>query len=327
MSDTTTPDLTNPDVFQAELNKIETDNGATEANLEGEGQSSNDTTPAPVSDDTINPGNDTIAASDEDDDIIVTDKGKMVPYSAFKKKVASNQEANDRALQAETKLDLLVRTLEAKAQREAEPTKAAVTEPEMTNPYDINVQPVEYLAREVEIGKAENKALRDQFTNSQKQTQQQTTVQNMFASADADIANAVKSGAIPDADARSVYLLQTKAKEFGLFYPQQQAQEAVRNFSLSLIGAAKDRGVSIAQHVKDLSDIAGYQPKTTTPVTKTTQARDVDVLGKNKAKSSTLNSTTSAELNGSPNTIKAALNKNGRGTNEDAFNRMLAQLQ
>jgi len=317
------PDLTDSSIFEAELAKLEANDEPEDTADEVAKPTEDEEQEAPIQE------QDTVAAQDDEDPI--PNERNLVPYSALKQKTAKIHAAEARALQAETKLEMLIKALEAKNGRETEITsKTDISLPDMTNPYDINVQPVEYLAREVEIAKEETKAIKAVYAQDKKITNEQRQIQNIFAQADADIASAVKSGSIPDADARAAYVLQSKAKEFSMFAEnQEQTQEMVRNYSIALAARAKSQGKSIADAVKEISETMGYQPKAKEVIAKPNgQTRDIDAIAKNKAKSSSLSATGgNATLNGTPTTIKAALNKNGKGTNDEEFYRMLDGLK
>lgn len=324
MSEQQTVDLTNPQTFEAELAKLETEGDAEQVMEE---TAVDDSTAAKDED----------AAPEEqvtetEEAVVVTDKGKMVPYSRVKEMAQKNQEERDARIKSDERLAMLMDAVQSKQQREVAPQQeqaAAKPSVDLTNPYDINVQPVEYLARDNEIKDARIKALENKYESDKEEAVRQNKIQSMFAKADKEVEEAALGGEISDAKERREYVLNSAKEMFKLFSQgsEERHRDMVRNFALSTIDNAKDLGITTAEMIKRLSDTFGYQPKAKaeTPSPKTT--RNIDTIQANKGKSATLSSSASTELNGAPAGIKSALNKNGRGTNEEAFYKMMKQLE
>lgn len=313
-------DLTNPEQFQQAL--------AQAAELDAAGDTAepeivDDVAPEePASEDAPTESEDQV--DDVTEDVVVTDKGRMIPHSRVKEISAKAQEYNERAIRAETQLRTILDAMNAKEERERSPQRQ---EAEITqNPYDKDTQPVEYLEMENKILAQEMRAIREEIQREKQQQSTMTQAQQMLASAGLELNRAEAEGIIPDANERAKYLIDAKALEISLFARnEEEFTQALDNYKLALIGAAKKQGKSIAEVTKALSDGMGYVPKA--KAAPAIPPRTVSAIANNKAKSASVGNGASAQLNGSPTSIDAVMNKDGRGVSAAEFHKMLKNLQ
>jgi len=312
-------DLTNPEQFQQAL--------AQAAELDEAGDTGEaEVVDAPVEE--IAPEETPTESEEADDgieDVVVTDKGKMVPYSRIKDMAAKLQSERDGRIQSDTQLRTFLDAMNAKEERERAPQRQEAAK-QITNPFDKDTQPVEYLEMENKILAEEMKAIRQEMQREKQQQSTMTQAQQMLASAGAELNAAEANGIIPDANDRAKYLIDAKAAEISLFARnEQEFTQALDNDKLALIGAAKKQGKSIAEITKVLSDTMGYAPKA--KAAPAIPPRTVSAIANNKAKSASVGNGASAQLNGSPTSIDAVMNKNGRGVSSADFHKMLKNLQ
>lgn len=314
-------DLTNPEQFQQALAQAAELDAAGDT---GEAEVVDDVAPEESTPEEL-PTESEDQADDVIDDVVVTEKGKMIPHSRVKEISAKAQEANERAIRAETQLRTILDAMNAKEERERAPQRQEAIE-QITNPYDKDTQPVEYLEMENKILAQEMKAIRQEIQRERQQQSTMTQAQQMLASAGAELNQAEAAGIIPDANERAKYLIDAKAAEISLFARNEaEFTQALDNYKLALIGAAKKQGKSIAEVTKVLSDSLGYVPKA--KAAPAIPPRTVSAIASNKAKSASVGNGASAQLNGAPTSIDAVMNKNGRGVSAADFHKMLKNLQ
>jgi hypothetical protein len=264
-------------------------------------------------------------ADDGIEDVVVTDKGRMIPHSRVKEISLKAQEANNRAIVAETQLRTILDAMNAKEERERAPQQQQQQKLE-ANPYDKDSQPVEFLEYETHLLRQEIQAERAERQRERQQQSTMTQAQQMLASAGAELNAAEANGIIPDANDRAKYLIDAKAAEISLFARnEEEFTQALDNYKLALIGAAKRQGKSVAELTKHLSDTMGYAPKA--KAAPAIPPRTVSAIANNKPKSASVGNGASAQLNGSPKNIDAVMNKNGRGVNAAEFHKMMQNLQ
>jgi hypothetical protein len=314
-------DLTNPEQFQQALAE------AAELDVAGDagGESADDSAPTEEVTEEAAPVEEAVDDSADDVDVVTTDKGKMIPYGRAKEMTTRAQEANDRAIRAETQLRTILDAMNAKEERERAPAKQEVEF--RINPYDKDTQPVEFLEEETRQLRAEIQAERAERQRDRQQQSTMTQAQQMLASAGADLNKAEAEGVIPDANDRARYLIDAKAAEISLFARnEQEFTQALDNYKLALIGAAHKQGKSVAEVTKVLSDSMGYALKAKAAAS-ATPPRTISAIAANKAKSASVSNGAGAQLNGAPTNIDAVMNKNGRGVNPAEFHKMLKNLQ
>jgi len=323
-------DLTNPEIFQQELEKAaqmeETQEQAQESEAAEtvEQETTEEVQEETAEEQTSEETEGESAEGDEEPEVQVTEKGKMVPYGALKAKTQAAQEANERAIQAETQLSMIMQALQAKQERESAPVKQEATN--LKNDYDPDIQPVEYLRREIEIRDAKMATFERELQGIKTGTAKQTQIQQVVSVVAQDLQKAVATGEDPHAKEAYDYLHHAKSREFSMIASNEaELGQMLDNYFMSFANTAIQGKKSPAKMYRQLADSLGYKPagKQTTTAPK----RDVAAIERNKGKSTSLNAgTASAELNGAPKDIKFAMNKNGKGTNEVLFQKLLQSI-
>lgn len=310
-------DVTNPEQFQQALAEAaELDMGG------GEGAVEEVVEELPAAEEVAETA--TEESDDAIDDVVVTDRGKMIPYGRIKDMAAKLQAERDARIQSDTQLRTILDAMTAKEERERAPRQQQEIE-RIENPYDKDTQPVEYLEMENKILAQEMKAIRQEMQREKQQQSTMTQAQQMLASADAELNKAAADGVLPDANDRAAYVINAKAAEISLFARnEQEFTEAMNNYKLAVIGAAKKQGKSVAEITKVLSDSMGYAPKA--KAAPTTPPRNVSAIAANKAKSASVSGSAPTQLNGAGSSIDAVMNKNGRGVNAAEFHKMMKNL-
>lgn len=228
--------------------------------------------------------------------------------SALNKERQERQQERERLLLAEQRMKQLEDAIRSMNQNKPDP--------------EVDPEAYEQYQKEEEKKQLESKL--KEFEEFKKQSEQQQVVMKITEAVAQDIK--IKMSEKPDVVDAYNYLVDAKRKEMAMISRDMNELNArVDQYLLSYAVPALHKGVSPADIFYQLAQTFGYKGKKTSG-----GAPSIDAIESNKKKvapPTPEKARSDAGFGGSSNSVNDAMNKNGRGVDPAAFQKMLKNLQ